>query len=156
MSTETSPFTRREMESAFAAYLDLTEKYWQARGGAQTAARAHGVAKMRAEIEAMVARLQTMQDATPVVTAMSGDPLDPVLISRRGYLSEDERLAADLAKQSERPLEGDELENAVNLLVAKAMEIVLIYSTTVTPARQNRLWTLQYELEQGLAALPED
>ena len=89
-------------------------------------------------------------------TMPPGDPLDPVLISRRGYLSEDERLAADLAKQSERPLVGDELENAVQKLIAKALEIVMLYPAAVTPARQNRLWTLQYELEQGLAALPED
>lgn len=156
MTTETTPVTRSEMEAAFAAYLDLTEKYWQARAAAQSPSRAHAVATMHAEIDAMVTRLQTMQDATPVVSVVSGDPLAPEIIRRKGYLSEDERHAAALAKQRERPLEGDELENAVQKLIAKALEIVMLYPAAVTPARQNRLWTLQYELEQGLAALPED
>ncbi|WP_454456372.1 hypothetical protein [Thauera phenylacetica] len=156
MTTETTPFTRSEMESAFSKYLDLTEQYWQARGAAPTPSRTHVFATMHAEIDAMVARLQAMQNATPVISVLSADPLLPEVISRKGYLSEDDRRAADLAKQTERPLVGDELENAVQKLIAKALEIVMLYPAAVTPARQNRLWTLQYELEQGLAALPED
>lgn len=155
MTTPTA-YTKSEVQSALAQLLDLTEKYWKAHDAAQTPARAHTLETMSNELDALAARLQAMTNATPVMNTISTNPLDPQAIVQTGYLPEMERTAADLATQRQRPLIGDELENAVQKLIAKATELALLHSAPFTPTRQARYSALQYEIEQGLAALPED
>lgn len=149
----TTRYTKSQLQTTLMQILLLTEKYWEARGAAQTPARASSVATMATELEALVERMKHMEAATPIT--LLSDPNNGGAIYQEGYLPEIERVDAELAEQRQRPLEGDELENAVQRLIAKAIEIVLLYPAAYTPARQNRLWSLQYELDQGLAALPE-